>query len=384
MTTKPVNENASEAYAYSPGLKVKRRETIRKDRRLPLRGDVLVNEGDMVEHDTVIAEVSVPGKPTFIKAAALLNVENDEYEQYLKKKVGDEVKKDEIIAECISLFGLIKKQIISPMDGFLDSSSPSTGRIVVRSPPESVVISAYIPGKITRVTPGEGATVETQAAIVQGILGIGGESHGTLRLVATNEKEELTPDKILPEHRGCILLGGSLVTEAALRRAVEQGVAGIIVGGIREEDLTRFRGEPVGVAITGDEDLGISLMITEGFGRLNMSERTFSLLSSFEGYLAHMNGATQIRAGVLRPEVIIPHSAQTTGDDVADELPGLRPGTPVRIIQTPYFGELGKVVSLPVNLQQVETEANVRVVVIELDNGEVVTVPRANVEVLEI
>ncbi len=61
----------------------------------------------------------------------------------------------------------------------------------------------------------------------------------------------------------------------------------------------------------------------------------------------------------------------------------MRPGTPIRVIRQPYFGRLGKVASLLVELQIVETGSAVRVVEIELENGEMVVVPRANVEILE-
>ena len=124
------------------------------------------------------------------------------------------------------------------------------------------------------------------------------------------------------------------------------------------------------------------MIITEGFGNMNMSLRTFELLKEFEGYNASVNGATQIRAGVLRPEIIVPHDM--VEDDSAEALSqGMVPGTPIRIIRQPYFGDIGKVHSLPVELQRLESESKVRVVNIELDNGEVVTVPRANVEIIE-
>ena len=120
------------------------------------------------------------------------------------------------------------------------------------------------------------------------------------------------------------------------------------------------------------------MIITEGFGTMNMSQRTFDLLKEFEGYRASVNGTTQIRAGVLRPEIIIPHDMAE--DEEGEALSqGMVPGTPIRIIRQPYFGAIGKVHSLPIELQRLESESMVRVVNIELDNGEVVTVPRANV-----
>jgi hypothetical protein len=59
------------------------------------------------------------------------------------------------------------------------------------------------------------------------------------------------------------------------------------------------------------------------------------------------------------------------------------PGTPIRILRQPYFGAIGVVHSLPVELQALESESKVRVLNVELDDGQIVTVPRANVEIIE-
>ena len=85
----------------------------------------------------------------------------------------------------------------------------------------------------------------------------------------------------------------------------------------------------------------------------------------------------------MRPEIIIPVAgreeiveAETTGD-------ALDIDTPIRIIREPYFGELGRVSALPVELQELETEAMVRVLEVELEDGNQVVLPRANVEIIE-
>jgi len=55
----------------------------------------------------------------------------------------------------------------------------------------------------------------------------------------------------------------------------------------------------------------------------------------------------------------------------------------VRIIREPYFGMIGKVVDLPVALENIETESKVRVLEVELENNKRVKLPRANVEIIE-
>ena len=118
-----------------------------------------------------------------------------------------------------------------------------------------------------------------------------------------------------------------------------------------------------------------------------MAERTFQLLRSLNGRGASVNGATQIRAGAMRPEVIVPHGA---GDAARGEAPAaeagaglLAVGTPIRAIRDPYFGQLGEVADLPPEPVRIPTGAVVRVLRMKLNDGRVVEVPRANVEIIE-
>ncbi len=84
------------------------------------------------------------------------------------------------------------------------------------------------------------------------------------------------------------------------------GVSGVITGGVDQKDLTDFLGHEIGVGVTGGEKAGVTLLIMEGFGVYPMNERTFRLLRSHEGRQASVDGTTQIRQRMLRPEIIIP------------------------------------------------------------------------------
>jgi len=375
-------KEAEEAHAYTPGLKVKKTMKVDKLRRLPILGEVFPKVGDKVSYDEIIARTEISGDPEIVKVAMLLGLEAEDIPRFMNKKVGDTVEKGEQIAFYSALFGLIKKRVESPIDGTVESVSEITGQVILRGAPIPVEVDAYIPGTVAEVMPREGAVIETNAAFIQGIFGIGGETHGDIHVIVEDNTQVVDTDMIKPEYEGKILVGGSLVTLDALKKAVEVGVAAIVSGGIKHQDLTTFIGEEIGVAITGQEEVGITLIITEGFGEMIMNQRTFELLKEFEGYLASINGATQIRAGVLRPEIIIPHEQYEERETEALSQ-GMVPGTPIRIIRQPYFGAIGKVHSLPVELQRLESESKVRVVNIELENGEVVMVPRANVEIIE-
>jgi hypothetical protein len=113
-----------------------------------------------------------------------------------------------------------------------------------------------------------------------------------------------------------------------------------------------------------------------------MAKRTFELFKTLEGKQASVNGATQIRAGVIRPEVIVPNQA-ATGDAPKAATGGmLEIGTQIRVIREPYFGGIGTVTELPAELQTVESGTEVRVLKAKLQDGRAVMVPRANVEII--
>jgi hypothetical protein len=371
------------AYAYTPGLKVKKRMKVSKLRQLPIFGEVFFNVGDKVNYDTIIARTDIPGNPEMVNIGSQLSVVPKDIPLLMKKKEGDQVAKGEVIAAYKALWGLINKTVTSPIDGILETISDISGQAIIRGRPRMVEVEAYIPGKVIKVLPREGVVIETNAAYIQGIFGIGGEAHGEIKVAVESPDDELTADRIVLEDKGKVLIGGSIVTLEALEKGLALGVSSIVVGGVRHDDVTRFMGEEIGVAITGHEEVELTLIITEGFGKMRMSQRTFDLFMRFDGYLASLNGATQIRAGVMRPEIIIPHEEsfeQVLSEELAS---GMIPGTPIRIIRKPYFGAIGKVVSLPVALQQVQSLSYVRVLEVELEDGRIVTVPRANVEIIE-
>ncbi|MFW5782090.1 MAG: hypothetical protein ACOCWO_02230 [Candidatus Muiribacteriaceae bacterium] len=375
-------------HAYTPGLKVKPEITAVKERRLPLKGDILVKEGDKVKSDQVVARTELPGNPVPLNVVNVLSISPEELHDIMLKKEGDEVEKGEMIAESRGLFGFFRTPVHSPVTGTIENVSNVTGQVIFRQAPIPVELKAYIDGVIDEVIPEEGVILGCKAAFIQGIFGIGGETEGLLSVAVKSISEELTADKIDSSMKGKVIVGGSKVNTEALNKAIKVGASGIIAGGIDAADLREFLGYDIGVAITGHEEKGITLVITEGFGKINMAEKTFELLKENEGKKASINGTTQIRAGVMRPEIIITHSVPDSIDgyrentEEKEETGGMEPGEKVRIIRDPGFGEIVAVKSLPVDLTKVESETRVRVVEIE-DDGKARLVPRANVEIIE-
>ena len=370
------------ARSYTPGLKVLANTKIEKNRRLPLKGKVLVEVGDEVGIDTIVASTEIPGNVQMVNVAKKLDIDPDAVNECMLVKIDDKISKGQVIAESKGLFGFFKSELKSPIDGTVANISDVTGQAILSEPHIPIEVNAYASGKIKSIIHEEGVVVSSEGALVQGILGIGGENQGEIEIVVNSRDEVLTADKIIENHKDKIIIGGSFLDDEAFAKAKEIEVSGIVVGGFNYESLSKILGYNLGVAITGSEELGTSLMITEGFGEIAMAERTFDIFNQFKNKMAVINGSTQIRAGVIRPEVIIPHSDENENSEFKEEDMIISEGSVVRVIRTPFFGMVGTVVELPSDLTKLESETEVRIAKIKFENGDIQIIPRANLEMI--
>jgi hypothetical protein len=373
------------AKAYTPGLKVAARLKHRARRLLPIRGDVLVRVGDLATAQQVVAQTFIPGDVIPLNLANLLAIPPVDVPGCMLKKEGDRIALGEPLARTKGIFGRFRTEYASKSVGTIESISSVTGQVILRGEPQPLQVEAYLAGTVVEIIPAEGCVIEAEVTFVQGIFGIGGETYGPVHLACKSHDQELSGDLILPEMRGCVIVGGARITMEAIQRARQVGASAVVTGGLDDTDLEALLGYNLGVAITGSEHVGLTLIVTEGFGEIAMAERTFKLLASRQDDHAAVNGATQIRAGVMRPEIVIP----LTNRQLAQETESVRSegyldiGMSVRIIRDPYFGLIGSVSALPPELRVLASGSKARVLEVKLESGENVVIPRANVELIE-
>ena len=368
--------------AYTPGLQLREQTRIERIRRLPIAGSIRCEAGDTVEPGTVVAAAEIAGIMSIVHVANKMSTRPEEIGRVLAVGVGEHVSQGQVLASSKSLFGLLTTTCVSPVSGTIETISDITGNIGVRRDAAEICLTAYISGKVARLIGTEGVVIETVGALVQGIFGVGGERSGRVLMAVDQPDSVLHEADVLPTHAGAVLIGGALVTGQALRRAADVGVAAIVVGGIIDADLVAYLGHDIGIAITGHEAVVTSVVVTEGFGQIPMARRTFDLLKRLAGQTASVNGATQIRAGVIRPEVIIPCIESATADPHSDGNPEVMPGSFVRVVRDPYFGIHATVISMPSNPEMIESGVVTRVLRLKLVDGRIVSVPRANIESL--
>ncbi|MBD3221775.1 hypothetical protein GF314_11095 [bacterium] len=361
---------------------VEPRAVLERRRELPIRGRVLLEVGDRVDRDTVVASARTRGAMHTVNAAVQLDIPGAELPRSMLRAVGDEVAAGEPLARSRGFFGLLASECRAPVAGTIAAVSAHTGRILLEEPGDLVEVRAFLPGIVTACEPERGVTVAGWAARVAGVFGVGGEVAAELVPAVGRADATLEAAALDERHAGTILLGGAVVDAAALARATELGVAGLVTGGVHDAALARWLGRETVLADTTGLAAPFTLVIVGGFGRVPMTEETFDLLRSHAGRVVGLSGHTRVRAGALRPEAIVPLDEVPDARPAATRPPALSPGCTVQVVRAPWFGHRGRVGALPDEPVRVESGARCLVAHVDLDAGVTAVVPRANLEVL--
>lgn len=305
---------------------------------------------------------------------------------------GDYVHEGQVLAAAVNIS--MMDYVYAPMAGVVEKICPKTGTITIVRPVRPNQVRAHMAGRVTELVQDYGAVIEATGSYLEGTFGIGGEKFGELAVTSDGPAETLGEAGVKPEHKDRILVAGSLVTLEAIQKARSLGARGIISGGMNNIDLVQVLGREINVGLTGQEQTDFTLIVMEAFGKMSMNDRAWDLLSSRAGRVASVDGTTQIRAGVIRPQVLLSEGAEdleaVAGDPVGmareENLPrttNLVTGDVVRCVRQPYPGLKGVVEEIPSQPEKVECEALMEVARVRLDDGRLITVPEANLEVLK-
>ena len=338
---------------------------VRRERALPIPGEVLVRVGQRVEPMQIVAHTHLPGDFRILPVARLLDIPASQVKKCMIVKLGDEVHQGQIIAKRGRLS---PRTVKSPIDGAITSSG--AGRILIETEPTLFELSAYIPGTVSEIVDNYGLAIETTGAVIQGVWGAGGENLGVLKCLVEGPDKPLRADTIDPSCHGAILVGGFGLDTTVLERAQELQVRGIVTGGLPFELISQV------------EQLPFPVVVTEGIGTVPMSTPIFRLLTTNDGREASISGVVQPRWGIVRPEVIIPLPAETLPPDRTQPGAPLTVGTRVRVVRAPHMSAVGTIMALPTYARSIDTGARVRGAEVDVGQKTPIFVPLANLEVL--
>lgn len=342
--------------------------TIRRERLLPASGQVLVDTGETVGPDDVVARCQLPGEVRVIDVSRALGVQRERAEKYVRKEVGDTVQTNDVLAAPRGLFGQLKKSCRSPIDGQVAEIHKNL--ILIESPATTFELRAHIMGKVTNVMPNRGVVISASGTLIQGMWGNGGEAGGILKVLVDNPQKPLRHRAIDVSCHGTVIVGGWILDERVLEQAVEANVRGIIAGSASSDLCTLLKTLPFPV------------LITEGFGQLSMSMQAFSLLNTNTGREVMISADLQTRLGARRPEVLIPLRADEEMPREETTMPPLSIGDQVRALRAPHMGIIGTVADLPTLPQIVESGARLPVAIVEFEDEGQVPIPLANLDLI--
>jgi hypothetical protein len=340
---------------------------FRCERLLPVPGEVLVHEGDLVDPEDVVAAGRLSGKLQIVDVSQALGVGRDSIVKYLHKAIGDPIQAHEVLAERKTMFGWSQRTCRTPVTGLV--LAVRAGRVLIEAEATTLELQARLRGQVARVIDGRGVVISSVGAVVQGSWYSGDAANGRIEIATEDPGASLRTQFLDESCAGSLLVAGRLTSEGALRLAADRGAAGIIAGSVDASMCELLRSLPYPV------------LIMEGFGALPMCQEAFSLLHACAECEAMIHSVAGCHASPGRPEVLVP--LEEAKSLPAEPLPTprqLEVGLRVRGLRAPHLGAMGTVTDLPSAPQMVESGARMPVAKVLLDDGDSVWIPWANLE----
>jgi len=256
-------------------------ETVMKRRivKSPVKGTIekLLPNGVMVIREEI---EQVEGHTTVNVAEELL-IRPESLAPYVKVSVGQEVERDQWLAEYRAPSGA-RKTCISPMRGRVREINLKYGIIIIDPIREELQLRAWLPGRVES-TSDRGCTISSHGYVIRGLWGNGGESSGIL----TDEIEDAgAPQIVLSGH----------ADRDMIISCVEAKVSGLISSTL--EFVACIQINPP-----------FPVIVLSRFGESHEADNQYELLASNIGRFVAMNASTQLRAGVVRPTILVVNHA---------------------------------------------------------------------------
>jgi hypothetical protein len=378
-------------YYPTPFPCVVRDGVIRVYRGLADDGEVVVEAGQRVAADEVVAIGRGAEATVTIDAAADLGVPPAEVVKSLTRQAGSDVNAGEVLATVRA--GLRKRELKAPEDGTLVAVDAVSGQLRFRPAGNKGELKAHVAGTIESIDGQRGVSIVTSGIRLNGIWGLGGETVGVLRVLTQRRDEDLAGDALDARAALAVVAAGRAASADALKKAAAAGVKAVILGSLEQAELRAFlegQGRTGPRWYVGGPDwrlpsptpvLPFTIVVTEGFGKLPMAPEAFETLLESDGREVSLAGETRLRGGLSRPEIIIP--TVNRGDARPAPVDGatVQAGTRVRLVDPDHLGLVGAVIQGPA-LRPAGDGMLREMIDVEIDGGGRRSLPINNVEVL--
>ncbi len=343
-------------FISSARLRIEKDVIVRIVRNLQSRGTVSVVPNQEVIPSDVVGTAFVSAGFRTINLADLLKVAAAEVQKYLKRPLGQRIYKGELLAYKEGGLWGGKKVITAPTDGVLEFLNPKTGELRMTFLPKMGHLPAGVYGIVESVDSSKGQVViRTQASLIHGMFGSGRLREGILRMVGKRE-EMMDKDLVKASYAGQILAGSSLVFRDTIAASVAFGVNGIICGGINAKDYKGLVGGRLNFTKKMQSDIGISILVCEGFGPVPLGEDIHGLLGNYDGRFVCLDGNagivtlpsfdSSIILKVKNSKLPLSDNFLSSQNYHQSQPEQLKKGIKVRVVGNSYLGVQGQIMAV--------------------------------------
>lgn len=365
------------------------RGVLHIERSLPGgKGKLLVKIGQEVKPEDILGEGESAGGFTTVHLAQELGVSPLQAQVLLKPKLGQTVFRGELLAQKESLFGFKKQFLVSPADGIVDFYDNKSGILKIKFIPHKHKLVSGVFGIVDEVDANRSwVRIRTMAEIIFGVVGSGIERSGIIKVIGPAGML-VSSHQISSEHLGNILVGGGMIFLDALKKAMHSQVTGLVSGGISAADFRSMRGGILDMDQEKISDVGISVVVTEGFGSLPIGDDLYQILVSHNSKFALIDGnkarlilpindpTCMISIRKIKPAVNLGGSVQLGKNSE------LRVGLKVRVIASFYMATQGEIINIDATPTLMPSGVASRMVTINTHSSGKIKMPYQNLEII--
>ena len=359
-------------------------------RNLMGKGKILVSKGQEVLPEDVIGKSLLSSGFRSINIASLLEVSPEEVDKYLQKRPGQTLFRNELLAfKKGGMFGG-KKIITSPTDGVIQSYNSTTGELRMGFLPKNMDLPAAVYGIVESVDTERGQVlIKTETTQILGLFGGGRIRDGILKFLSVRSglisSAQITSD--LSEH---IVVGGALVYGNAISALLAVGAHGIITGGVNAKDYRSMAGGHLHFPRKMGTDIGISLVVFEGFGSIPLGEDIMGILQKhnnkfviLDGNSAKLHLPSFEKDSMIRVKKTALPPLDTPLVEPPPEVVAVEIGIDqkARVIVSPFQGQQGRIVYIDKVPSTLSSGVRTYLVTLELKSRKI-KVPFTNIEVI--
>lgn len=371
-------------------IRVEKDRVVRIHRKLQGKGTITVSPNQEVTPIDILGSANISAGFRTLNLAQILSVPPDQVQKYMKVQIGQKIYKGELLAYKDAGVFSAKVVLVSPTDGILDFLNPKTGEIKMTFLPKKEDLAAGVYGIVEAVDNERGQVIiKVQATLIHGMFGSGRVRDGILHVIG--KRDELVSPQFIPSrYNGQILVGGSLVFKEAISACISAGIGGLITGGINAKDYKGMAGGRLVFPKKLDNDIGISIIVCEGFGSAPIGEDIFETLTKFHSKFVSIDGNTGViilpsfegkSMDLVKKTQLPPVNNFQNTYEKAQELVELKKGHRVRIIGNSFMGEQGLIVSLDQTETQIASGIKAIMATVETKRRKI-SIPVANLEVI--